>query len=264
MSDVALALIQYDPHGALFDQSVRMLPRLQQVFADIAVFANAATASHSIAYLRQHGVRVQAEATQVGLNHLGWFRRAAVQLALRGPCPSILYCDFDRILHWIEFHPQELIDVAQRLTQNDFTILGRTPRAFATHPRLQRDTEAIINHVFERITDRAWDTGAGARGLSRRAAEAIVTGCLDDQISNDVTWPLCLQQQGGFTLGYIATEGLEFETPDRFPAEVAQAGGVAQWSEQLDDDPQHWAARLELARIEVAAMLPYTRQGDTP
>ena len=259
MSDVALALIQYDPHGALFDQSVRMLPRLQQVFADIAVFANAATASHSIGYLRDRGVRVTAEAAQVGLNHLGWFRRAAVQLALRGPCPFILYCDFDRILHWIEFHPQELIDVAQRLTQNDFTVLGRTPRAFATHPRLQRDTEAIINHVFERITNWAWDTGAGARGLSRRAAETIVTGCLDDQISNDVTWPLCLQQSGGFTLGYIATEGLEFETPDRFSAEVAQAGGVAQWSEQLDDDPQHWAARLELARIEVAAMLPFVR-----
>jgi hypothetical protein len=52
---------------------------------------------------------------------------------------------------------------------------------------------------------------------------------------------------------------LEFETPDRFPTEVARAGGVAQWSEQLDDDPQHWAMRLELARIEVAAMLPFAK-----
>ena len=259
MIEVALALIQYDPHGALFDQTTRVLPRLQQVFADIAVFANAATDPHSIAYLREHGVRVTAEATQVGLNHLGWFRRAAVQLALHGPCPFILYCDFDRSLHWMEFHPQELSEVTQQIIAHDFTILGRTPRAFATHPRLQRDTEAIINHVFERITDRAWDTGAGARGLSRRAAEAIVTGCLDDQISNDVTWPLCLQQLGGFTLGYIETEGLEFETPDRFPDEVARAGGVAEWSEQLDDDPQHWANRLELARIEVEAMIPFVR-----
>jgi hypothetical protein len=259
MTDVVLALIHYDPNGALFDQTVRVLPRLQQAFADIAIFANAATAPHSIVYLRDHGVRVTAEATQVGLNHVGWFRRAAVQLALQGSCPFILYCDFDRILHWMEFQPQELIDVAQQMSAQDFTILGRTPRAFATHPRIQRDTEAIINHVFERITDRVWDTGAGARGLSRRAAEAIVTHCLDDQISNDVTWPLCLQQLGDFALGYIETEGLEFETPDRFTAEVAQAGGVAQWSERLDDDPQHWATRLELARIEVAAMLPFAK-----
>jgi hypothetical protein len=259
MSDVALALIHYDPNGSLFDQTVRVLPRLQHVFADIAVFANAATAPRSIDYLRRHGARVVAEATQVGLNHLGWFRRAAVQLALQGPCSFILYCDFDRILHWMEFHSQELSDVAQRLTQYDFTVLGRTARAFAMHPRIQRDTEAIINHVFERVSGWAWDTGAGARGLSRRAAETIVAGCLDDQISNDVTWPLCLRQRGGFTLGFIETEGLEFETADRFPAEVAQAGGVAQWSEQLDDDPQHWATRLELARIEVAAMLSFTR-----
>jgi hypothetical protein len=259
MNDVALALIHYDPQGALFDQTVRILPRLRQAFADIAIFANAATAPHAIAYLHEHGMRVTAEATQVGLNHLGWFRRAAVQLAVQGPCPFILYCDFDRILHWMEFHPQELSDVAQQIADHDFTILGRTPRAYASHPRIQRDTEAIINHVFKRVSDRAWDTGAGARGLSRRAAEAIVTGCLDDQISNDVTWPLCLLRMGGFTLGYIETDGLEFETPDRFPAEIAQAGGVIQWSEQLDDDPQHWAARLELARIEVEAMLPFAR-----
>jgi hypothetical protein len=259
MTDVALALIHYDPRGALFDQTARVFPRLRQTFADIAVFANAATSPRSIGYLRQQGARVKAEATQVGLNHLGWFRGAAVELALAGPCPFILYCDFDRALHWMEFHPQELLAVAQRLAQADFTILGRTPRAFAAHPRIQRDTEAIINHVFERVSGRAWDIGAGARGLSRRAAEAIVTGCRDDQISNDVTWPLCLLQRGGFTLGYIETEGLEFETPDRYPIEVAQAGGVAPWSEQLDDDPQHWAHRLELARIEVEAMLPFAK-----
>ena len=263
MNDVALALIHYDPHGTLFDQTTRVFPRLRETFADIAVYANAATSPRSIGYLREQGTRVVAEATQTGLNHLGWFRRAAVQLALEGPCPFIIYCDFDRVLHWMECYPQELTAVAQQIRAYDFTVLGRTPRAFATHPRIQRDTEAIINHVFARVrarvSDREWDTGAGARGLARRAAEGIVTGCLDDQISNDVTWPLCLQQHGGFTLGYIETEGLEFETPDRHPAEVAHAGSVQAWSEQLDDDPQHWAHRLELARIEVEAMLPYAR-----
>lgn len=256
---VALAVIQYDPQGLLFDQTARVLPQLQQVFADIAVHANVATAPRSLEYLAQHGARVKAEAVEGGLNYLGKFRRSVVEFALQGPCPFIIYCDFDRILHWMEFYPAELRAVTEQISQFDFTVLGRTPRAFATHPRIQRDTEAIINHVFERLTDRAWDTGSGARGLSRRAAEAIVTGCLDDRVSNDVTWPLCLEQRGGFALGYLETEGLEFETADRFAEEVARAGGVAQWSEQLDDDPQHWAVRLELARIEVAAMLPFVK-----
>jgi len=195
--------------------------------------------------------------TQTGFSHIGHFRRATVELALQSACDFIFYCDFDRALHWMEYHPQELREVTRQITAFDFTVLGRTPRAFATHPRIQRDTEEIINHVFARITDRAWDVTAASRGLSRRAAEVIVTGCLDDQISVDVTWPLCMQQRGGFTFGYVETEGLEFETPDRFPGEVAQAGGVAAWSEQLDDDPQHWTNRLELARVEVEAMIPF-------
>jgi hypothetical protein len=262
--NVALAVIQYDPQGLLLDQTARVLPQLQAVFADIAVHANIATAPQLLDYLRQQKVRVKAEAVEGGFSVIGKFRRAAVNLALQGPCPYIIYCDFDRILHWMEFYPDELRAVTQQITSYDFTILGRTSRAFATHPRIQRDTEAIINHVFERVSalassDRAWDTGAGARGLSRRAAEAIATGCHDDAISNDVTWPLYLEQRGDFSLGYLETEGLEFETPDRFPDEVARAGGVAQWSEQLDDDPQHWAMRLELARIEVAAMLPFAK-----
>jgi len=256
---VALALIQHDPRGLLFDQTVRVLPQLQQTFGDIAVYANVATDPQSLAYLTQHGVRVKAEAIEEGYGVIGKFRRAAVEFALQDSCPFMIYCDFDRILHWMEFYPEELHRVAQQIVQFDFTILGRTARAFATHPRSQRDTEAIINHVFERISNRARDTGAGARGLSRRAAEAIVSDCRDDAISNDVTWPLWLQQRSDFSLGYLETEGLEFETPDRFLAEVARAGGVAQWSEQIDDDVQNWATRLELARIEVAAMIPFAR-----
>ncbi len=251
---VALALITHDPHGRLFDQTVRVFPQLQRLFSEIVVRVGGAATSQSLEYLTQRGTRVKAETTQTGFSYIGHFRRATVELALGGSCDFILYCDFDRALHWAEQYPQELAEVARQISAYDFTILGRTPRAFATHPRLQRDTEAIINHVFERVSGRAWDIGAGARGLSRRAAEAVVSGCRDDQISNDVTWPLCLQQRGGFSFGYIETEGLEFETPDRFPDEVARAGGVAQWSEQLDDDPQHWALRLELARVEVEAM----------
>ena len=114
MTDVALALIQYDPNGALFDQTVRILPRLQQAFADIAVFANAATCPALDRLSAATGRARDGRSHAVGLNHLGWFRRAAVQLALQGPCPFILYCDFDRILHWMEFHPQELTDVAQQ------------------------------------------------------------------------------------------------------------------------------------------------------
>ena len=40
-----------------------------------------------------------------------------------------------------------------------------------------------------------------------------------------------------------ATEGLEFETADRYGDQVAAAGGVEAWKARLDADPRRWAER---------------------
>jgi hypothetical protein len=71
-----------------------------------------------------------------------------------------------------------------------------------------------------------------------------------------VAWPLFVER-AGMTLGYIATEGLEFETADRHAEEIATAGGLDCWIAQLDTDPRRWAQRLDMARVEVEAALPY-------
>lgn len=174
-----------------------------------------------------------------------------------------MYCDADRALHWVCEHPGELTQVAEGLERRDFTVLGRTDRAFSTHPRPQRDTEAIVNHAFRIVSGRHWDVMAGARGLSRRAAAEIVRGCLDDGISTDVSWPLHLDSAGGFSLGYTATEGLEFETADRHGVEIAAAGGHAEWLRQLDEDLPGWLHRLEMARDHLSAMAPYASRDNT-
>src|SRR5262249_31269623 len=154
-------------------------------------------------------------------------------------------------------YPAELERIVVQLPEHDFTVLGRTERAFASHPRIQRDTEAIINTVYATVSGHHWDVTAAARGISRRAAEAILAGCPDESVGTDVSWPLFLQRADSFTLGTIATEGLEFETADRYGAEIAAAGGLERWVTHLDADPQRWAHRLDLARIEVESMLPY-------
>ena len=117
-----------------------------------------------------------------------------------------------------------------------------------------RDTEAIVNHLFARVTGWEWDVMAGTRVLSARAAADIVSHCEDDGISTDVSWPLHLRAAGGYTLGYREVEGLEYETADRYSAEVAAAGGQAAWLEELDADLRRWAYRLEMARLHVQAM----------
>jgi hypothetical protein len=122
---------------------------------------------------------------------------------------------------------------------------------------VQRDSEAIVNHVFGALTGTLWDVTAAARGLSQRAVAALVAGCGDDAISVDVSWPLFLRRAGGFTFAYRAVDGLAFETPDRFAPEIEAAGGYERWLAQLDANPRNWARRLELARLMMTAMEGY-------
>ncbi|MDQ2997101.1 MAG: hypothetical protein M3R61_08615, partial [Chloroflexota bacterium] len=122
---------------------------------------------------------------------------------------------------------------------------------------IQRDTEAIANTVYASVSGHTWDVTAAARGLSQRAAAAILAGCDEPSVGTDLAWPLFLQRRGGFTIGYCPTEGLEFETADRYGDQVAAAGGLEAWIAQLDADPQRWIERLDVARVEVAAAVPY-------
>ena len=58
----------------------------------------------------------------------------SLQRALRTDVEWVQYCDFDRLLHWLECFPEELAAML-RATSADCLILGRTERAWVTHPR---------------------------------------------------------------------------------------------------------------------------------
>lgn len=260
MGSVALATTYHDPRGVLYEQLQRQLPLLQRLFSGIAANVSPDLHPPTVALLRETGVDLVQQPRNIeedGVPALGRVRRAVVAQALALNTPFVMYCDGDRVLHWAEQYPDELAAVVGQVPAHDFTILGRTPRAFASHPRIQRDTEAIINQVYTASSGRDWDITAAARGLSRAAATAIIDGCPDDSIGVDASWPLFIQRHGGYTMAALETEGLEFETATQYPDAVAAAGGEAQWKAMLDSNPNHWVFRLNVARVEVEAMLPY-------
>ena len=257
-----LAATHYDPEGRMNDQIARMLPVLTDIFDALAIQSAHASQPAVLGTLRAAGATVQQEETARfnGLAGVGGARREAIRLGLQLPADTLLFCDFDRALHWAEYHPDELRAIVAELAGHDFTVLGRTARAFASHPAVQCHTELIINNVFARCSGKPWDITAAARGISRRAAAAILAGCPDESIGTDMAWPLFLLQAGDLAVEYRETEGLEFETADRFPDQIAAAGGREQWIDQLDADPAQWAFRLDLARIEVVAATPYAQR----
>ncbi len=257
--EICLAIVYHDPKGRLHKQIEKVLPTISPMFHGIAVYASAAVQEKTLNYFVEFGAKVQQDGATLG-GKIGLARRRAILMALETPCTHILYCDSDRLFHWGEAYPEELKQIIDKIAEYDLTVLGRTQRAFQTHPQPQRDTEAIVNRVFALTSQKKWDVTVGARGLSRRAAAAILNGCPDEKLSTDVSWPLFLQHLGGYSLGYLEVEGLEFETADRFQDEVATAGGVQAWIARIENDPWQWAHRLEMARTEIKAMLPYMPQ----
>ncbi len=255
MSSFVLAMVHHDPDGRMIAQAERVLPAVTGMFSGIAIRATDATPLAALAPWQRAGARIRTAPSSTH-HFLGQARRDAVALGLELPGDVLLFCDLDRLIHWAEYYPDELAATMKRLGDADFTVLGRTARAFASHPLTQTTTEAIVNEVFGRMSGRRWDVTAAARGMRRPAAEAIVTGYTDNGIGSDTGWPMFVAQ-AGFQLTYIETEGLEFETPDRYGDEIAAAGGLAAWLEQSADHVQEWLLRLEIAHAELAALKPF-------
>ena len=257
--NTALALLYHDPNGQLAPAIDHALPLLHEVFSGIAICASPVANPDMLRHWQAAGALVdQEQASEVpAYLRLGQARRRAVTLALQHDASHVLYCDGDRVLHWAATYPGELRQMAAAINAHDFMVLGRTPRAFATHPRVQRDTEGIVNMIFAHTTGLSWDVGSGSRGLSRRAIEAINAHCPDDTIAVDQTWPLCLRKLTDYTLDYGEVEGLEFETGDGYDHQQANTGDYTRWLEALDDDPQRWAFRVRLAQLHVEKMIEY-------
>jgi len=252
MTGIALVLTARDPNGRMTDAVHRWVGDLQRVFGPVGVLATSDTVSETLA---PFGELVRVEAEPPG--RIGRSRHRAVELAVAIGASHTLVGELDRMLHWAELFGDELASMPSAISACDVTVLGRTERAFATHPEALRVTEGIVNDVWSRVTGDPWDVMVGVRGMSLDVAKALVAGGpVVDGVETDVIWPLWAKREG-FSVGYVATEGLEFETADRFGPEVEAAGGPEAWQRALDADPSRWARRLEFARRSVEAIARY-------
>jgi hypothetical protein len=192
-----------------------------------------------------------------GIDHIGDVRRETIRVALGESTTHLQMSDFDRALHWVAHYPLELDLVVGEIMHYDLLVLGRTPRAWATHPAYQAETEPLFNRVFALVTGMPWDVGAGSRGLSRRAAEMLLQRSCEETVGVDAELPLLALAQDGYRVGYRACEGLEFETADRFGPEIAAAGSYEAWEAQINSDPARWAYRLKVALLIAEAAVRY-------
>jgi hypothetical protein len=257
-SQVTLVATVHQPDERLTSLAEAQLPELVARYDALTAFCSGSTHATILDLLRHHGVSVQVDdRASAGIDQIGHVRRRALRAGLMEGTSHLQMCDFDRALHWVAHYPQELEVVLAEITKYDLLVLGRTDRAWATHPPYQADTEPLFNRVFALATGLSWDVGAGSRGFSRRGAEKLLELSQEPTVGIDAEWPLLLLGQDGFAVRFRACEGLEFETADRFGPEIEAAGSYDAWEAAMSADPAKWAFRLRVALLITEAIVRY-------
>jgi hypothetical protein len=256
---VALTMPVNQTDEQLGDLVKAHLPALASCYAGLVAHCSRVTHPAILELLRQHGVSVYVaeEEEPAGIHRIGDVRRETIRAGLLAGTSHLQMCDFDRAIHWVANYPEELREISADIPNYDLLVLGRTERAWATHPPYQTETEPLFNRIFALVTGLRWDVGAGSRGFSRRAAETLLEVSREQTVGIDAELPLLLLQREGFRVGHRLCEGLEFETADRFRAEIESAGSYEAWVAQMSADPQRWVLRMKLAQMIAEAIIRY-------
>ncbi len=87
--------------------------------------------------------------------------------------------------------------------------------------------------------------------LKAQQAEALIRTKISNQYGFYLDWPI-QSWINSTNPGYIEVEGLEWETPDRYPQEITQAGYDA-WKEN-HQNMQEWKKRNLMLRDMIEAI----------
>jgi hypothetical protein len=223
----------------------RSAPTLRTLFGGFGVAATEQTSEDVVSFLVEDlGTSITRRPAD---GKIGKHRRAAVELAQDLAPRAILYSDLDHVLRWIIADIDELASFL-RDDHADLMVVGRSVEAMAACPARLRDTEAIVNHIYELVTGRKWDLMFATRLMSPAAAQVVVGEGREDSIANDVEWPLIVEN-AGLGVGYRAMNGLSYRIAQEFDAAA----------DVHDADPIAWIERVRIAHLHAQAIERHVR-----
>ena len=249
MLDVAWICILHDPKGNLTELLRRHLPLFSRLYSGMYVVATTDTHEDLVEELKGHGCVVEIQkGGGLGLEFVGDARRQALRASVRNGHQHSHFVDIDRIIRWEETYPDELREVVKLIPKHDFLIIGRTERAFDTHPRSQVETEKWANKVCSLLIGREIDITAASRGISKEAAEMILKYSKAKYFETDSEWPIIIHTKSQIPIEYVEVDGLEYEDWIRHRKEVERAGGLEEWKKEIDENPARWMHRIQFAK----------------
>jgi hypothetical protein len=204
MNNSGLICVTHDPNGKNISLVRKLSHKLNHIYSDLYITVSEVTDKDLIDELERNRFNVRV-IPKKGAAHA---RREVLKFGLQGSNQHFHYCDFDRLLTWTDKYDYELKDIVDEIPRHDYLILGRTERAFNTHPIEWIETEKVTNRIFSLELGQEADVTAGSCGFSRQCAQLISKNSKDKM--TDAEWPMIVHRIGNQKVGYRAVEGLEY------------------------------------------------------
>ena len=258
LRDVSLLTTLHDALGWSIEPLHETSKTLNNCYSRRFVVVTEGTSRTVIETLKELGWELCRIKAKVGVDHISDSRRSVLAASMEAGSDWMHIVDMDRMLHWARTYPEEQKSIVDSLPQNEFTIYGRSPRALATHPQNQVETEQIPNKVFSLIYGRNVDITAASRGISKAAAEKILTYSRGRFFDTDSEWPIILKCKSQLGIAYREVEGLEWETRLKRSEWIHPDGRRTDLKEFYENNPESWVYRTMLAyRISECALKTY-------
>lgn len=230
MKSVGLICTVHDPNGKNLDLVKKYSFMLCSIYSDVFMTVSDETDESLTSELRKNKFNIEI----IPKKGAAYARREVLKFGLSGSDEYFHYCDFDRLLTWAKNYRSELKDVIKRIPEYDYLILGRTEKAFRTHPVEWIETEKITNRIFSLELHKDADVTAGSCAFSRRSGILISENSKAKM--TDAEWPMIVKRIGGMDVNYMPVDGLEYVKDINSTNKKAEEAG-------------NWLVRLKLAYI---------------
>lgn len=204
MHQTALITVTHDPRGRNIELFNRMSSQIKNIYGELFITVSDQSCPKLIETLENSPFHTKIIPKRGAADA----RRQAISFGLTGNSDYFHYCDFDRLLCWGSFYYDELSRVVEQIPQHDYLVIGRTKRAFETHPTEWKETERITNKICSLELGNEVDITAGSCAFSRLSATYIHVHSTAQM--TDAEWAMIVHRLAKLNVDYIAVEGLQY------------------------------------------------------
>lgn len=246
MVKISIILIStfHDPSLKLKEPLISALPLLKTLFKQVIIVLTPSMDQESVSFLEGRGFIVSRCSSDSRVETYKLAYKKGLEHIENEKIERIMYIDFDRLVHWINYYPDELQKLLSEI-EVDYLHIGRTLRAFDSHPNTQKETEIIVNEFGSSILEfnKTLDIISVCYIMTKELVVKILSLKNNTDYGFYSTWPIFLWNWAT-SKKYIEVEGLEWETPDRFKEEIEKIS-YQKWLNQFQD-PLEWRNRVNL------------------